>query len=79
MIFPEKVDFRSLFGTYFELFKLDLGGDFHLTIIQVFHQLMKTDNFSEEDDCFSAFKNHDESFMKMLSDVLGNDLQLLPQ
>lgn len=32
-IFPEKVDFRSLFDTYFDMFKMDLGGDFHHIII----------------------------------------------
>jgi E3 ubiquitin-protein ligase HUWE1 len=79
LIFPEKVDFRSLFDTYFDMFKMDLGGEFHFIIIQVLSSLMRTETFSEDDECFSCLRSHDEQIMKMVQDVLSNgESQVLP-
>ena len=52
------------------MFTLDLGGDFHHNIIVVLSALMKMETFSEDDECFSYLKSHDEKILKMIQDIL---------
>lgn len=78
-IFQEKLDFRQLFDTYFNMFSLDLGGDFHHNIILVLSALMRMETFSEDDECFNCLKSHDEKILKMVQDVLTVNAMELEQ